>query len=115
LYRAEERKWNRQIREEKVGIIRIAILAAVLILLVMILDSIAYNAKFSLLMFSLVYISLFGIIAGFAFAVCSIIRSYRSMPFLRTAVAAILCMAFPIILFTFGIICFILGIGSIPN
>ncbi|MDO4306738.1 MAG: hypothetical protein Q4C77_07875 [Eubacteriales bacterium] len=115
MYRTEEMEWKRRIREEKAGIVRISILAAVLVFIVMVLDSIKYGADFSVFLFALVYVSLFGLIAGLSFAVCSVVRSRRSLPFIRTAVISLLYMAFPIVLFTFGIICVILGIGPVPN
>lgn len=115
MYRAEEGEWKKMIREEKVGIIRISILAAVLVLLITVLNSITYDTRFSVPIFALAFVSLFGLLAGLAFAVCSVIRSCRSLPFMRTAIAALLCMAFPIVLFTFGIVCCILGIRILPN
>lgn len=115
MYRAEEQKWKKLIREEKVGITRISILAAVLVLLMMVTESIRYDAGFSIPIFTCVFVALFGLFAGLSFAVCCIVRSFRGMPFIRTAVAALLCMAVPMILFTFGIVCMIMGIDVIHH
>ena len=109
LYKTEEKKRKKLLREETVTICRLAILTAVLILLVMVLDSMAYGVSFSAFMFTLVYASLFGLITGLTFSACSLIRSRRSLPFTRTAVAALLCMGVPVVVFAFGIAGILLG------
>lgn len=114
MYRLEKREWERRVQEEKVGIVRISVLVAVLVVLVLVLDSIGGRRHFSVLWFALSFAVLFGLIAGLSFSVCSIIRNYRSLPYMRTAVVALFYMAFPIVFFTYGIICFILKIGPFP-
>lgn len=115
MYRADGGERKRLQKEEWIGIVRLAVLSAVLVLIMLALDWIAHDVKLSVLIALLAFVSLFGLTAGISFAVCSMIRSYRCMPFIRTAMAALFCLAFPVVLFTFGIVCFMLGIGPVPN